>query len=92
MPQVRLHLFIAGRVQGVGFRYYACRKAADRDVTGWVRNMDDGRVEVEVQGDRSVVEEFIDRLREGTTTGCVARLDRQEIPPSPGETGFDIAY
>jgi acylphosphatase len=89
---IRLRLFIGGSVQGVGYRFFARRKALEQGVTGWVRNRDDGRVEVEVQGDRHNVEAFIDRLREGPSTAVVSRVDRQEIPVVSGDHGFEIAF
>jgi acylphosphatase len=92
MGLIRLRLIIGGSVQGVGYRYYARRKALVQGVTGWVRNRDDGRVEVEVQGDRENVEAFIDRLREGPSTAVISRVDRQEIPVVAGDAGFEIVY
>jgi acylphosphatase len=56
---VRGHLLITGIVQGVGYRW-SCRRAAQGiGVTGWVRNLDDGRVEVVAQGTREQVEQLI---------------------------------
>lgn len=55
---IRRHLIFYGRVQGVGFRYYAVHKARHLGLTGWVRNLYDGTVEMEVQG----LEEQIDQL------------------------------
>ena len=48
---VRKHMQFYGRVQGVGFRYHATYKARELELTGWVRNEDDGSVAMEVQGD-----------------------------------------
>lgn len=48
---VRKHMQFYGRVQGVGFRYHATYRARELELTGWVRNEDDGSVEMEVQGD-----------------------------------------
>ena len=56
---------ISGRVQGVGFRYFAQRAARDLGVTGWARNLDDGRVEVHANGVLKVLNEFEARLRKG---------------------------
>lgn len=55
---IRKHLLFFGRVQGVGFRYYSVNMALHLGLTGWVRNLSDGSVEMEVQGK----EENIDRL------------------------------
>ena len=59
---IRQHLNVYGRVQGVGFRYRAKRIADALELTGTVRNMEDGSVELEVQGDDELIEEYIDRI------------------------------
>ena len=48
---IRKHIFFTGRVQGVGFRYQSAAIARSMGLTGWVRNLSDGRVEMEVQGE-----------------------------------------
>ena len=50
MEKVRKHIIFSGRVQGVGFRYTACYLARPLGLTGWVKNLTDGRVEAELQG------------------------------------------
>lgn len=56
---------ISGRVQGVGFRNFAQRAAAETGVSGWARNLDDGRVEVHANGSEHQLDEFESRLRSG---------------------------
>lgn len=56
---VRAHLFISGIVQGVGYRYHCRRQAQTLGLAGWVRNLDDGRVEAVLQGSREQVESMI---------------------------------
>ena len=56
---VRARLTISGIVQGVGYRYYCRREAQGRGLSGWVRNLPDGRVEAVLQGDRRQVEDMI---------------------------------
>ena len=65
MNDVRAHLIVSGRVQGVGFRYFAYSWAVRLGLTGWIRNSLDGSVESEVEGDRSAVEEYIAQLKAG---------------------------
>lgn len=59
---IRQHLNVYGTVQGVGFRYRAKHMADELKLTGTVRNMMDGSVELEVQGDDQLIEAYIDRL------------------------------
>lgn len=56
---VRKHIIFYGRVQGVGFRYYSVYKARALGLTGWVRNLYDGTVEMEVQGKESEIDQLI---------------------------------
>ncbi len=62
---VRLHVVLSGRVQGVAFRYYAVEWAREEDLTGWVRNLPDGGVEIAAEGDRDSLERFLERVRRG---------------------------
>ena len=61
----RLRLLISGRVQGVGFRAYVAREGLSRGLSGWVRNLRDGRVETEFVGPRAVVEDMQGACRRG---------------------------
>ena len=61
---VRKHYYFDGRVQGVGFRYKAMYLARRVDLTGWVKNLDDGRVEMEIQGEPMAIYTLISRLQE----------------------------
>ena len=56
---VRKHIIFYGRVQGVGFRYYSVYKERALGLTGWVRNLYDGTVEMEVQGKESEIDQLI---------------------------------
>ncbi len=60
--KVRKHIYFSGRVQGVGFRYSAVTLARTLDVTGWVRNLADGRVEMEAQGREEAIDLLLSRL------------------------------
>ncbi|MDO5416923.1 MAG: acylphosphatase [Lachnospiraceae bacterium] len=57
--KIRKHIIFHGRVQGVGFRYFATYKARQLGLTGWVRNRYDGTVEMEVQGTETDIRELI---------------------------------
>lgn len=65
------HLRIAGRVQGVGFRYFIERKASELSVSGWVRNRHDGTVEAMVAGTAEAVEAIIAAARQGPRAAIV---------------------
>ena len=54
----RLHVYFSGHVQGVGFRYTVRTVSLEFDVTGWVKNLEDGRVEILAEGERSELEAF----------------------------------
>jgi acylphosphatase len=72
-PVVRVHLRVVGRVQGVGFRWATQDEAERLGLRGWVRNTDDGSVEVVAEGDEEVVDRFLAWCRRGPTG---ARVDR----------------
>ena len=61
--KVRKHIYFYGRVQGVGFRYYAVQKAGQLGLAGWVRNCYDGSVEMEVQGDPAAIAKLLEQLK-----------------------------
>ena len=71
---------VTGRVQGVGFRWFVEREAATLRVTGWVRNREDGRVEVMATGTREQLNWLHARLREGPRA---ARVDDVAVSPAP---------
>jgi acylphosphatase len=81
---------IGGRVQGVGFRYFAEAAAVREGILGWVRNMPDGRVEVSAEGDAEALERFERSLRHGPPHARVERVDVDELIPTGRETGFNI--
>lgn len=66
--KVRKHIYFYGRVQGVGFRYYAVQKAGQLGLAGWVRNRYDGRVEMEVEGAETDIDQMILFLQNRTYT------------------------
>ena len=64
--KIRKHIIFYGRVQGVGFRYYAVQKANQLGLTGWVKNLYDGSVEMEVEGEEPLIDELIIFLQNHT--------------------------
>jgi len=81
---------IGGRVQGVGFRFFTEAAAAREGVNGWVRNLPDGRVEVQVEGEREAVDRIEAALRRGPASARVDRVDVDDLVPSGRTTGFSI--
>lgn len=85
----RFHLVVRGVVQGVGFRYYSDKQAKRLYLSGWVRNQQDGSVEIEVQGEEQLLLEFIEWVHQGPTNALVESVDITELPQKK-ETGFSI--
>ena len=83
-------VFYEGRVQGVGFRYATKREAMGFDVCGWVCNLPDGRVEMQVSGDADEVDEFLQAIRDGQLGGNIHGEEIHDIPPLDDVTGFSI--
>ena len=80
---VILHIY--GRVQGVGFRYYTNKKAIELGISGFVRNLPDGSVYIEADGEPDQLEIFINWCYEGPSWARVTDVQRQYTPPN----GFD---
>ena len=70
----RAHIFISGRVQGVFFRDHTQRWASSLGLTGWVRNLNDGRVEAVVEGEEDKIEELIAKLKQGPPMASVTNV------------------
>lgn len=92
MGKRRLRLLIRGRVQGVGFRWFA-REAAERlGVEGWVRNLADGRVEAEAQGTTEQLTSFVRELKEGHPYAQVEGIESRDVPIEPAAGAFAIRH
>lgn len=89
---IRRYACAAGRVQGVGFRMFVRQQAVMNDVTGWVMNMSDGTVTMELQGTASAVEAAFEAMRTGNYFIRVECLDVEERDPVSGERDFSIKY
>ena len=86
---VRVHVFVDGWVQGVSFRYHMVQEAMRLGVTGWVRNLPDGRVEAVYEGPRDTVEELLAWTQCGPRWAQVSGLDIHDEEPK-GERGFSV--
>lgn len=83
---MKKHIFISGRVQGVGFRHYTRKNAEALGVNGWVKNLPDGRVEAVFQGDEGQVEKLIQRCRKGPVASYVKDV---KIENDSGEEDYE---
>ena len=91
MNRYRTRGFFSGTVQGVGFRW-TTKNVADRfRVSGFVRNLPDGRVVLEAEGDRDTVEGFIEALK-SRMDSYIRSIESNEEKPTGGETGFEIRF
>ncbi len=87
---VRLHVTIDGRVQGVGYRYYVLENALPRQLTGWVQNSWDGKVEVVAEGRRKELERLLELLRRGPRAAFVTNVDPEWLPATGEFSRFDV--
>jgi len=87
---IRVHIFISGRVQGVAFRYFTQGVANSLGITGWVKNLDDGRVEIIAEGSSDKIEEFIKLVKKGPSNAVVSRFQVGSEKPSGEFKSFDV--
>ena len=87
---MQLHVIVHGRVQGVGFRWFVREAARRRDLGGWVRNLEDGSVEVMVEGNDADVAFLEEQLRRGPRGAGVERLEAMSSEPGNAPRPFAI--
>jgi len=85
-----LHVIIHGKVQGVWFRAWACDTARELNIMGWVRNMEDGKVEGVAQGDDDQLRVFLERLYDGPPLARVTRIDSAWRNVKTPFTSFEV--
>ena len=88
----RMQVFFSGTVQGVGFRFTAERLARRFPVTGFVRNLDDGRVEVVAEGEESKLVEFLTAIRESGMKNYIRDIDAYWTTADGCFSRFTISY
>ena len=86
------HIFVSGVVQGVGYRYFVLRSARELCLRGFVRNMYGGGVEIEVEGERGLIEEFIKVLRVGPPAARVTNVQVEWHNPQGEFVDFDLTF
>ena len=86
--RVARRYLVSGRVQGVGFRFFAEAVALREGLHGWVRNLQDGRVEALAEGESEAIERFEQAMHHGPPGARVERVEVDEMVPSGRESGF----
>jgi acylphosphatase len=89
---ISLQVFYEGRVQGVGFRFTVRHIAKGFDVTGWVRNLPDGRVELQVTGQEDEVRAFLDQLAESELHSLIRKQIEHKLNEAVTGRGFEIRH
>ena len=88
----RVRVTISGRVQGVGFRYFTRREGEHLGLVGWVKNLPNGDVEAEAEGDEAQVDTFVEAIRRGPPASRILNYQINEIPANHRDVAFDIRF
>ena len=86
---IRRHMYFSGDVQGVGFRYRSKYAARELGLTGYVRNLYDGRVEVEIQGERELISRFLSEVNAGRYIH-IDDIETRDMAVIPEERVFEV--
>jgi acylphosphatase len=89
---ISLQVFFEGRVQGVGFRWSIRHIAKGFDVKGWVRNLIDGRVEMQVSGEESEVRPFLEAIGQSELRAYIRRQTENKLEAPVEANGFEIRH
>ncbi len=90
MNSKRLHIYVSGKVQGVGYRAFLLDKAKSLDIVGWAKNLDDGRVEIIVEGSEDKLGEFLNYVTTGSKASNVEDVQVDELSPTGEFSSFLI--
>lgn len=89
---IQLKIIVSGEVQGVGYRYYTQMKAIQFGITGWVRNLQEGGVEILASGPKADLESFVDEVRRGNPFSTVNHIEVHETEKTESYKSFAIKY
>jgi acylphosphatase len=89
---IQLQIIVSGEVQGVGYRYYTQMKAIQFGITGWVRNLQEGGVEILASGPKADLESFVDEVRRGNPFSSVNHIEVLETEKTETYKSFAIKY
>lgn len=88
--KIRYYIIVEGSVQGVGFRNYAQYIAVQHSCTGWAHNLDNGMVEIQIQGEQNQINNVFDTLKKGNMFIQITNYQIKEIPLVENENKFHI--
>ncbi|MCX6121459.1 MAG: acylphosphatase [Ignavibacteriales bacterium] len=88
--EIRAHVVVSGLVQGVGYRYFVFNRAVNLGLVGYARNIFSGKVEIEIEGDRSLIEEFIKEVKVGPRVAQVKDLKIEWLDCTQSYKSFEI--
>ena len=91
MADSRAHAYISGSVQGVSFRYYTYHEALKHGLCGWVRNLEDGRVEAVFEGEKAGIEQVLEWSQNGPPAAMVDSIEVDWDEPSESLSGFRVS-
>jgi len=89
---ISLQTFFEGRVQGIGFRWSVKQIAKGFDVAGWVRNLPDGRVEMQASGEEAEVRAFVEAIGQSELRAHIRRQSESVLAEPPQTHGFEIRH
>ena len=89
---ISLQVFFEGNVQGVGFRWSVKQIAKGFDVTGWIRNLPDGRVELLASGEEAEVRAFIEAIDQSELRAHIRKQNELALAVAPQARGFEIRH
>ena len=88
----RIHVWVSGVVQGVGFRYFTVRQARELEVSGWVRNTHDGKVEIVAEGEEWQLKDFTEQVKIGPSHSSVRGIEVKEEEYKNEFNGFEVRF
>ena len=89
---MRLHIFVSGKVQRVGFRFFTSRTANGLGLKGFVKNLSDGRVEIVAEGNKPALERLLYLVQDGPITAGIEKVESNWEKQTEEFEGFGIKY
>ncbi|HEY2103400.1 MAG TPA: acylphosphatase [Chthoniobacterales bacterium] len=87
-----VQVFYEGRVQGVGFRYSVKQIAKGFSITGWIRNLQDGRVEMQASGEAEELDAFLQTVQKSELRPLIRKVSKLDLATAPVSQGFEIRH